>query len=127
MSLKSVQKAKISSLFWQGFFGSKKGVWGNPPTLSECPAVVEAGSRFSRAFLRSSVLPNGQGLWKNRARRQCAIGTGDQIETSRCKNPGHWSIPDLEKVQHRASYGLGFPLIGAKNFVLPTGGEACGL
>ena len=28
--------------------------------------------------------------------------------------PGYWSMPDPEKVQHRASYGLVFPLIGPK-------------
>jgi hypothetical protein len=28
--------------------------------------------------------------------------------------PGYWSMPDPEKVQHRASYGLVFPLLGSK-------------
>lgn len=40
-----------------------------------------------------------------------AIKAGSSVEL---RNPGCWSMLDLEKVQHRASYGLGFSPIGPK-------------
>ena len=121
MSLESVQKAKISSLFWQGFFRSKKGVWGNSPNSLRMPGGGWCRLGFGRDFLRSAGLPNGQSLWKNRARRRVTIDAAGPVETSRRKNPGYWSMPDPEKVQHRASYGLFFRPIGEKSPIAHRG------
>ena len=41
--------------------------------------------------------------------------------------PGCWSMPDLEKVQYRASYGLFFRPIGRENLRLSTGSEGSAL
>ena len=82
---------------------------------------------FGRVFCTKLGLPNGQGLWKNRARRRVSIGAAGQVEASRRKIRGYWSMPDPEKVPYRASYDLKFPPIGAKNLGLPTGSEGAAL
>ena len=52
---------------------ARKGGLGDSPSSLIVPTVVRGGLGFAGPFWRSVGLPKWQGLWKNRARRRCAI------------------------------------------------------
>ena len=57
-------------------------------------------------------------------------GAAGAMMTTRTRSdaiPGCWRSSDPEKVQYRASYGLFFRPIGAKNLGFSTGGEGLAL
>ena len=53
--------------------GKKRGSGGIPPALSLCRRLFWPEPDLAGGFLRSSGLPSGQDLWKNRARHRVTI------------------------------------------------------
>ena len=114
-----VLEKRIKGEYLFAYGSGKKGGLGEAPQLPHYAGGCSGRNPIWQGLSYGAQASRIGRACGKRARRKMSIEGVEQIETSRCKNPGYSRSSDPEKVSCRASYGLFFLPIGSTFRALP--------